>query len=1174
MKRAERKLLFRWILYSSLVFVAIFVGVQSLNAAVTGKIAGYVVDSNTGEPLPGANVVIEGTQRGAACDVDGYFFISRLNPGDYNVQARMMGYRNLTITGVRVASGHTTNVDFELESTVVRGEGVTVQAQREIIKVDLASSSISADRTDIEAVPLISGVSQYLNLQAGIDGWSVRGSGLEDTKLMADGLILVDQRVNEPILMPNISEIKEVSLIKGGMNAEYSNVRAGVINVVTREGSPSRYEGTVEFRFTPAYQKHNGPSIFDPENYYNEIYFHNKLDTGVQWNVDFFSEETLGLDTVVRLDSVCWYGPNYVWGDPTSPFYDTVKWKDCYNPDWKGWEYEATGKNITPEAFRDLTLWRRRIDPTGDTLYRHYLGTADSLFYLESRLPRTDSLFSIYSNDSMYVPIWDITVEDGDTTYDLTGFTRAPYTIPEDQPRMGSYGDIPDWTMDAGFGGPVPILGQYLGDMTFYTSYRDHNEAFPLPDSREYYRERQVSLKLTSRFYNGNVKISAMGRYGITNSLAPWARGERVGSQTVADVGQVYLRNAFDMISPVGTWNGISHGSDKLMSRNIADVWNLYSLTPFDIKSRMYGLSLQHALSENTFYDVKLTYVKSNNEANYYYDVPRRMNDTVLIWFGDMYDAEENYITDRSYLADYTGDNIPYGFPDPDFEITRIVGSDLTVWGPAHMLGTFNQSWSETYNARVDFTSQVNRYNEIKTGLEINYDEIYELYLTNEGMMGWPEVGEEEEFQYSYLTQYDNFPILGGFYIQDKIEYEGMFANIGLRLDYSDPNTEWPNLEDSPYSNYYTSGLKDQLFDQDSIIEDVPAILKVSPRVGISFPILEKSKLFFNYGHFYSLAPNKNRFMIGWARPSQPIKYLGNPYIDMARTISYEVGFESNIANQFLARVTGYYKDMDNEFGQVEYALARDEIDVNYTTYENIRYSDTRGFELELRKQQGRFFTGWVIYDYRVTSSGYLGKRNHYKVIADELTAGFYDPEQTEPVPQPVWRAQATFKTPLDWGVFLGGYNLSLLYSWRAGQYETWNPFPGASVLVQYQLQNNIQWEAQKNLDLSLSKNISVAGTALTLFMDVHNVLDWQELSSQAFDGDRDKYIRSLHLEMFEDEPYASAGIGTPPAEGEEPDVLGVDFRSSDKPYINDPNRDFMMYLDPRYVQFGVRFSF
>jgi hypothetical protein len=1185
MEKAVRvsELLFKWILYGLFMFVAFFMVTQDAKAAITGKIAGVVVDASTGEPLPGANVVIEGTDRGAACDADGYYFISRLDPGTYRVQARMMGYASVIMTDVRVISGHTTPVDFRMESTIVRGEGVVVQALREIIKIDLSGSSVSADRADIEAVPLISGVPQYLNLQAGMDGWSVRGSGLEDTKLMADGLLLVDQRVNEPILMPNISEIKEVSLIKGGLNAEYSNVRAGVINVVTREGSTKKYEGSFEFRFSPGYQKHNGTSIFDPDNYYNEVYFWNKVDTGLQLNIDFFTEETLGYEPVIKLDSVCWKGPANVWGNPESPFYDTLKWKSCFDPSFKGWNSLAAGKPITPGGLRDLLLWRRRVDTRGDTLYRHFLGTPDSLFYIRSRLPRTDSLFSIYSHDSMYVPFWDTTVEsDGDTTYKIAGFTKAPYTIPEDQSRIGTYGDIPDWTMDAGFGGPIPLIGSYLGDMTFYTSYRDHNEAFPLPDSRDYYRERQASLKLTSRFYNGNIKVNAIGRYSIINSLAPFSTGERVGASDAlnnpitADIGQVYLRNAYDMIAGYGTWDGIFHGSDKLRTRNLSNLYNLNTLTPFDIDSRMFGISMQHALSEKTFYDVKLTYVKSNNDANFYYDVPSRMNDTVLIWFGEMLDDSGNYITDRKHIADYAANNIPYGFPDPEFlpEGFRIVGTDLSVWGPAQNCGTFNHSWSQTYNARVDLTSQVNKFNEIKAGLEFNYDKIHEDYLLNEGYE-WMDPGEEHEGQRVYITEYDAYPILGGAYIQDKIEFEGMFANIGLRFDYSDPNTEWPS-RDNLYSNFYTGGLKYQLFEQDSIIEDVPAHLKLSPRTGISFPILEKSKLFFNYGHFYSLAPNKRRFMIGWGRVGEPIKYLGNPYIDMARTISYEVGFESNIANQFIARVTGYYKDMDNEGSEVGYALYQGDPSFGYTTYESIKYSDTRGFELELRKQQGRFFTGWVIYDYRVKSEGYLGKRTHYLMPADELRSGFYDAEQTEPVPQPVWRAQALFKTPLDWGIFFGGYNLSLLYSWRAGRYETINFFPGTTdPLIRYQIQNNIQWESEKNLDLSVSKGLSIAGTTVTLFMDVHNVFDWQELSSMGFDGngDRDLYLKTLHLELWGEEPYLSRGVGTPPAEGENPDKIG-ELRSDEKPWINDPNRDFLMYLDPRYVQFGIRFSF
>ncbi|MEO0293462.1 MAG: TonB-dependent receptor [candidate division WOR-3 bacterium] len=1123
----------------------------NLSGAVTGKIAGIVIDARTGEPLVGANVVILGTDRGAACDVDGYYYILRLDPGIYDVQARMIGYKTVTKVGVRVESGHTTPLNFELEPTVIPGEGVTVKAEREIIKLDLSGSSITVDKSEIEAVPLISGVTQYLNLQAGIEGWSIRGSGLENTKLMADGLLLVDNRINEPIMMPNLSEIKEVSLLKGGFNAEFSNVRAGVVNVVTREGSPKKYEGTFEYRYTLGHLKHNKPSIFDPENYYNKIYLWNKLDTGYVYTTDPNTGETLSCDTVIKYDSVCWKGPMNVWGDKKSPFYDTVKQKSCANPSWKGWIGEATGKPITPEAARDLWLWRHRID-----------------------IPRTDSLFSIYSHDSAYIPIWDITVEeDGDTTYELTGFRREPYKIPEDQPRRGKYGDKPDISLDAGFGGPVPLVGKYLGDLSFYASYRDFKEAFPLPDSREYYRETQTSLKLTSRVRD-NMKVNLRGAYSVINSLSPWATGEQVGAPTKGFIGQVYLRGAMDMIMPTGEWGGIHHGGDKIRS-NPVNLFSLTSLTPFDVISRMYGVSFQHVLTENTFYDIRLTYVRSNNDAEFWYDLPKRMNDTVLVWFGDKFDKNGDWITDRNHLALYTANNIPYGFPDPDFTIDRIVGVGSTVWGPAQNCGTYNKSWSQTFNGKLDFTSQVNKYNEIKFGFEANYDKIHEFYIIHEGY-GWPERGEEEKSRGSYVVRYDAYPILGGAYIQDKIEFEGMFANIGVRIDVADANTEWPSRKDSAsiYSNYYSGFLKKELFEQEDLLVDVPALWKISPRMGISFPFLENSKLFFNYGHFYSLAPNAQRFMISWGRGTEPLPYIGNPFLDMARTISYEVGFESNIANQILARVTGYYKDTDNETALASYTLSTEDPSISYTTFENLKYSDIRGFEVEFRKPAGRFFTGWVIYDYQVRSEGKIGREKNYAWAADQAKTGLYEPEQTEPVPQPVFRAQVSFKTPNDWGILLGGYNLSLLYSWRGGRYGTLNPFGIRELGIVYQLENNIRWENERNLDLSLNKVLSVGGTNLTLFMDVHNVFDWQELSSQGFSSDYDEtqYLKSLHLEIYNYEPFASRGF-VGPKEGEKPDRIG-ELRSDEKPYINNPDREFLMYLDPRFVQFGIRFSF
>jgi hypothetical protein len=1172
----RRKLLPKWIIGVLLLMISLFAFSPNAKAAVTGKIAGIVRDAETGEPLPGANVVIEGTDRGAACDADGYYYIIRLDPGNYNVQARMMGYKAVTQTGVRVISGHTTPLDFQLEETIVEGEGVTVQATREVVKMDVVGSSFAADRSEIEAVPLISDVREYLNYQAGIDGWSIRGGGVAQTRLMADGLLLVDQRANEPIMMPNLSEIKEVSLLKGGFNAEFSNVRSGVVNVVTREGSPDVYQGSFEFRYTPGYQKHGGKSIFDPYNFYNAPYFWNKFDTAY-WHYVYdttfddsgnvLSLDLVSQDTFIGFDSVCWKGVEATWNNSNSPFYDTVKYKNY--PKFDGWILVVAAEDITPEERMAMLIWRRRINTeeydglpqwNRDTYFntvRDSLGNIISQDTIEKLMP-----------DYAYAPVYDFS--GGDTT--LVGFQAFPWEPREGEEWPCVYGDKPDWTVDAGFGGPIPIIGSYLGDLSFYASYRDHNETFAIPDSREYYRERMASLKLTSRF--GNVKLNLRGAYSITNSLSAWTRGDEEAHEEFYHGfnGQVYLRGGADMLQSIGEWDRIYHGSDKLSPNSL---YRANALTPFDVTSRMYGLTMQHALSENTFYDVKLTYIRSNNDANFYYDVPRRMaGDTVVRWFGPM--------DTTPWGGSFAVDNIPYGYclkgqegeGEEGDRFFDIGGSDYgTNYGSHSQLGAWDESWSQTYNVSFDMTSQLDKINQIKFGLSFQYDRIDDYWIANDGWV-WPEKGEEHTFegqQYLY-NGYEATPILAGGYVQDKIEFEGMYANFGIRFDYADPHTEWPDTSDR-YSVFFTPYLKDSLLTL-APSEQASASFKLSPRLGISFPVLERSKLFFNYGHFYSLPPNEYRYNIIWGDNGSGVLFIGNPSLDMERTISYEVGLESSIANTFLARVSGYYKDTENEYATVRYTGMDEHI--NYMTVENSGYGDTRGFEVELRKDAGRFFTGWINYDYRVTTEGQTGKETYYQDVFTNMTQGKVELSDDDPLPRPVLRAQVTLKSPLDWGVFFGGYNFSFLYSRRAGRYDTYIG-PNDRETWEDELRNNIQWPDECNLDIGVSKNIEIAGAPISLFMDIHNVFDWQVISGQAFDPqyptDQTDYYRSLHLEMYKEEPWAGTAGHTAPEPGEEPDKVG-DLRSDENPYIDNPNREFLYYLDPRYVQFGIRFSF
>ena len=67
----------------------------TLLAGTTGKIAGRVIDNQTGEGLPGANVFVRGTNFGAATDVEGYYTILNVPPGKFVVEVSMVGYKKV-----------------------------------------------------------------------------------------------------------------------------------------------------------------------------------------------------------------------------------------------------------------------------------------------------------------------------------------------------------------------------------------------------------------------------------------------------------------------------------------------------------------------------------------------------------------------------------------------------------------------------------------------------------------------------------------------------------------------------------------------------------------------------------------------------------------------------------------------------------------------------------------------------------------------------------------------------------------------------------------------------------------------------------------------------------------------------------------------------------------------
>ena len=121
---------FKLAVISLLTFTSILV--SSLMAQLsTGKIEGIVRDKDTGQPLSGAQVQIEGTRLGNITNADGYYFILNIPPGQRSLIFTFTGYQKTTVENQLILAGQTTTVNALLSSTVVQLEGITVEGETE-----------------------------------------------------------------------------------------------------------------------------------------------------------------------------------------------------------------------------------------------------------------------------------------------------------------------------------------------------------------------------------------------------------------------------------------------------------------------------------------------------------------------------------------------------------------------------------------------------------------------------------------------------------------------------------------------------------------------------------------------------------------------------------------------------------------------------------------------------------------------------------------------------------------------------------------------------------------------------------------------------------------------------------------------------------------------------------
>lgn len=240
-------------------------GVGSVFAQQGGTVRGSVTDGATGDPLPGANVVLAGTQQGAATDADGSYAIKGVAPGTYSVRASFLGYQETVRENIQVTAGETTTVNFSLQQQERALDELVVVGYGEQERQDVTAAVSSVSSQDLQDVQS-SSLDQALQGQAaGVEVSSAGGPG-EGALVRIRGLASTNN--NQPLYVIdgvptggiqglNPSNIQSIEVLKDASAAAIYGSRAsnGVVLISTRSGQ----EGDMRVSFNSSVGYQNVP---------------------------------------------------------------------------------------------------------------------------------------------------------------------------------------------------------------------------------------------------------------------------------------------------------------------------------------------------------------------------------------------------------------------------------------------------------------------------------------------------------------------------------------------------------------------------------------------------------------------------------------------------------------------------------------------------------------------------------------------------------------------------------------------------------------------------------------------------------------------------------------------------------------------------------------------------
>jgi hypothetical protein len=370
-----------------------------------------------------------------------------------------------------------------------------------------------------------------------------------------------------------------------------------------------------------------------------------------------------------------------------------------------------------------------------------------------------------------------------------------------------------------------------------------------------------------------------------------------------------------------------------------------------------------------------------------------------------------------------------------------------------------------------------------------------------------------------YGEYYDAYPTYGAAYVQNKLEFEGLVANIGLRLDGYNYNMDVPTNRFNPfYPGTQSQGRGEPGF------ENSDTFLRLSPRLGLSFPVGELTAFRLHYGHFSSMPQFRNALMrsteLGW-------RAYGNANLKPEKTISYEVGIQQALDSAHRLDLVGYYNDRVSQVGLLRIvapsATIRDRNNA-YTSYANNAYGATYGIEATVERYDGAPVGYRFAYTLSRSTIGSFGPSILYSDDPDDPRNFTTRQRANEALAfgDRTHRFNAFLSYRVDTGHgprVLGIYPLEnttvgVIYTASSGtpyifslDAEEYRSLIDASM-------PNRRYPFEEQVDLNLNRAITIGGTDVSLGVRITNLLNHRWLTPMAARDDLELWtLRNITLE-------------------------------------------------------------